>query len=105
MLKALGYAPGRTDGYFDAATEKALKDFQRNEGLPVTGRTDEATADQLEQRMRDMIADPANDRQLNRALDALRVRIGLAPADGGTAEAESVSGIQAPADKTRTEEE
>ena len=105
MLKALGYAPGRTDGYFDAATEESLKEFQRNEGLPVTGRTDEATADRLEQRMRELIADPANDRQLNRALDALRVRISLEQADGGTAEAESVSGMSAPADKTRTEEE
>ena len=93
MLKALGHHAGRTDGYFDGATEEALKAFQRAEGLPVTGRTDEATADQLEQRVRDLISDPANDRQLNRALEALRVRIDrAASADAGAAAREAQAG-------------
>ena len=105
MLKALGYDPGRTDGYFDTETEEALKDFQRNEGLPVTGRTNEATADQLEQRVRDMITDPANDRQLNRALDALRSRTGLEPGEAVSADAGSGAGSPAQAGKTEAEEE
>ncbi|OUM94995.1 MAG: peptidase S41 [Thermobacillus sp. ZCTH02-B1] len=91
MLKALGYHAGRTDGYFDAATEEALKAFQQAEDLPATGRTDDATADRLEQRVRERIGDPANDRQLNRAIDALRARVAASASDGGTAEAGSAA--------------
>jgi len=105
MLKALGYHAGRTDGYFDEATEEALMNFQRDEGLAVTGRTDEATADQLESRIRDMIADPANDRQLNRALEALRARTGVKPASGGAGDAGAGTDPSAPAGKTEAEEE
>ena len=105
MLKGLGYHSGRMDGYFDGATEEALMAFQRDEGLPVNGRTDEATADLLEQRMRDMITDPANDRQLNRALEALRARIGADAASAGAADAGAASVPAAQADKTEAEEE
>ena len=36
-LDALGFDPGRNDGTFGERTERALRDFQRNVGLPVDG--------------------------------------------------------------------
>ena len=44
MLLALGYDPGRTDGYFGVETERAVAAFQRIHKLPATGRVDAATA-------------------------------------------------------------
>ena len=41
----IGKAP--IDGVFDEATERALSDFQRVEGLPVTGRADQETHERL----------------------------------------------------------
>ncbi len=37
MLIALGYDPGREDGFFDEKTEQAVKDFQTKENLETTG--------------------------------------------------------------------
>jgi hypothetical protein len=37
-LKAGGYYSGRCHGIFDSLTEKAVKRFQKREGLPVTGQ-------------------------------------------------------------------
>ena len=37
MLIALGYDPGREDGFFDEKTEQAVKDFQSKENLETTG--------------------------------------------------------------------
>ncbi|MEW5847949.1 MAG: peptidoglycan-binding protein [Myxococcota bacterium] len=42
-LKAAGYDPKRTDGVFDERTEGALKEYQRREGLPTSGRVDSRT--------------------------------------------------------------
>lgn len=36
-LLELGYNPGAVDGVFDYSTEKAVKNFQRDQGLKVTG--------------------------------------------------------------------
>lgn len=44
MLLALGLYDGRTDGYFDGSTERAVAAFQRLHRLPVTGRVDASTA-------------------------------------------------------------
>lgn len=82
MLDGLGYAPDRKDGYFSEGTEAALRAFQAEAGLQVTGRLNSATADELEERTRDLIRDPANDAQLNRTLAYLRAVNGIA---GGTA--------------------
>ncbi len=41
------YLPGGPDGVFGAATEKAVKSFQRWNGLPVTGVADSATLAKL----------------------------------------------------------
>jgi len=44
MLLALGYAPGRTDGYYSRGTATAVAAFQRTHDLRPTGRTTTATA-------------------------------------------------------------
>jgi L,D-transpeptidase ErfK/SrfK len=40
-LLELGYHPGTVDGLFDSATEKAVKTFQRDHGLKITGAVDQ----------------------------------------------------------------
>ena len=47
VLTKLNYAPGRTDGFYSMLTVKALEAFQKDHGLPVTGRPDTATYDLL----------------------------------------------------------
>ncbi len=42
-LKALGYPVGSVDGYFGSRTYRAVREFQKRNGLPVTGVADEAT--------------------------------------------------------------
>lgn len=42
-LAALGLQPGAVDGTFDDATRRAIRRYQRDRGLPVTGYVDEAT--------------------------------------------------------------
>ena len=42
-LKDLGYYTIRVDGIFGSGTERAVRDFQRNNGLTVTGKADNAT--------------------------------------------------------------
>lgn len=39
-LKALGYDPGSADGVLGSKTRSAIKRFQRDNGLPVTGKID-----------------------------------------------------------------
>ncbi len=46
-LAALGRYSGRADGRYDAATRAALIAYQKKNGLPVTGRPDQATLDRL----------------------------------------------------------
>ena len=47
-LKTRGYNPGSADGLWGNATESAVKRFQQDFGLPVTGRLDERTKAKLE---------------------------------------------------------
>jgi N-acetylmuramoyl-L-alanine amidase len=42
-LAALGYWPGTCDGHIGPRTRSALRDFQEQQGLPITGTADEAT--------------------------------------------------------------
>lgn len=42
-LKALGYAVGAADGYFGSQTYRAVREFQRRNGLKATGIADETT--------------------------------------------------------------
>jgi len=47
-LNRLGYHAGLVDGVLGPVTEAALTRFQREHGLPVTGRDDDPTRDKLE---------------------------------------------------------
>ncbi|MGD8766056.1 MAG: peptidoglycan-binding domain-containing protein, partial [Desulfobacteraceae bacterium] len=42
-LKDLGYDPGRPDGILGKKTKAAIRHFQQDNGLPVTGKIDEQT--------------------------------------------------------------
>jgi peptidoglycan hydrolase-like protein with peptidoglycan-binding domain len=42
-LKTLGYSPGPSDGEYGPRTEEAIRQFQRDNGLAVTGRLNDAT--------------------------------------------------------------
>jgi len=46
-LRQLGYNPGKPDGLWGKLTESAVKRFQRDVGLPVTGQFDEQTKAKL----------------------------------------------------------
>ncbi|MGD9305940.1 MAG: ankyrin repeat domain-containing protein [Desulfobacterales bacterium] len=46
-LKDLGYDPGRPDGILGKKTKAAIRHFQRDNGLPVTGKIDEQTKAKL----------------------------------------------------------
>lgn len=46
-LKSEGYDPGRTDGFADDHTRQAIRDFQKNSELPMTGMIDQRTAENL----------------------------------------------------------
>ncbi len=47
-LKQQGYSPGPIDGILGSRTAKALREFQKHKKLPVTGKIDQATAEQLQ---------------------------------------------------------
>ncbi|WP_339161624.1 S41 family peptidase [Siminovitchia sp. FSL W7-1587] len=72
LLAGLGYGPGRTDGYFDGQTERAVKAFQSVEKIPVTGKIDPKTAARLEAAIMKRIEDERNDLQLQVSLKALK---------------------------------
>lgn len=71
ILEGLKLSPGRQDGYFDARTEQAVKQFQQARKLPVTGTVDQATAAALQEAILAEIRNPQNDTQLQKALDVL----------------------------------
>ena len=68
MLEALGYGPGRNDGYYSASTATAVKAFQKQADLPATGQIDSKTASAMEQEVLTQIKNPKNDLQLQTAL-------------------------------------
>ena len=47
-LKSKGYNPGKVDGVADDANRAAIRSFQKDKGLPITGMGDKRTADELE---------------------------------------------------------
>lgn len=75
MLEAVGHKPGRKDGYFDRATEKAVKSFQTSQKLKADGMVNTATAEALEAALIEKIQDPKNDNQLNRGIAEIREEI------------------------------
>ncbi|HBS43876.1 MAG TPA: peptidase S41, partial [Paenibacillus sp.] len=75
MLDGLGYKPGRKDGYFDTGTKNAVKKFQSEAKLQVTGMIDAKTAEALEVALIKVIQDPANDNQRNRGIAEIQKEI------------------------------
>ncbi len=72
ILDALGYHPGRTDGYFDVQTEKALKAFQEKENIAATGKLDAKSAEALQQAFIGFLREPRNDIALQVAIQYLK---------------------------------
>lgn len=68
ILDGLGLAPGRTDGYFSSETTTAVKAFQENNDLAVTGKIDAKTAAKLEDAAIKEMKKEKNDAQLQMAL-------------------------------------
>ena len=68
ILKGLGYVPGRTDGYFSSETVSAVKAFQQEKNLDVTGKIDAKTAALLEESAMNATKKETNDLQLRTAL-------------------------------------
>lgn len=75
MLDAIGYKPGRSDGYFDRNTEKAVKSFQTKHKLKADGIINSATAEALEGALIEKIQDPKEDNQMNRGIAEVRKEI------------------------------
>jgi hypothetical protein len=50
-LKAKGYNVGRVDGVADDNAREAIRSFQFDNGLPITGMVDQRTADKLDVRI------------------------------------------------------
>jgi carboxyl-terminal processing protease len=71
ILKGLGYVPGRTDGYFNSDTTKAVKAFQHEQGMQETGKIDSQTAILLEEAAVKEMKKEKNDLQLQTALRIL----------------------------------
>jgi carboxyl-terminal processing protease len=83
LLKGIGFAGDRADGYFSEATEQALKSFQQQANLPQTGQTDEPTSERLEEALFAELQKPEKDTQLQAALTKARDMLGMASAVGG----------------------
>ncbi|HLQ95556.1 MAG TPA: S41 family peptidase [Pseudogracilibacillus sp.] len=71
MLTGLDFETDRKDGYFDESTADAVKDFQKEDDLEVTGEIDEETAGKLETEIIEAIRDGDDDKQLEKALEVL----------------------------------
>jgi peptidoglycan hydrolase-like protein with peptidoglycan-binding domain len=50
-LEAKGYEVGRVDGVADDSARQAIRSFQQDNGLPITGMVDQRTADELDVRI------------------------------------------------------
>lgn len=73
MLKALGYDPGREDGFFDEKTEEAVKNFQNAKGIEATGILTGSSTTALMEGLREQIK--ANDTQIVKAVEVLKGKI------------------------------
>ena len=69
MLKAGGYDPGKADGFYDEQTTEAVRAFQEEEGLEVTGNLNSESILKLMENMRTLIE--TNDTQVNKAVEVL----------------------------------
>ena len=69
MLQALELNPGKVDGYFDEATTKAVKQFQEENKLEVTGTLNGETTVKLMSDLREKLKE--NDPQFKKAIEIL----------------------------------
>jgi carboxyl-terminal processing protease len=75
VLEALGFNPGREDGYFDQRTELALKAFQRTKKLSMSGQLNTETSNKMREAFMELLRDPSSDMQLQVALQVLKKKI------------------------------
>ncbi|WP_438348885.1 S41 family peptidase [Paenibacillus sp. FA6] len=75
MLDGLGIKSGRTDGYFDQGTQKAVKSFQTSQKIEANGIIDAKTAEALETMLIKHIQDPLNDEQLKQGIAEVQKEI------------------------------
>ncbi|AZU63021.1 S41 family peptidase [Neobacillus mesonae] len=73
MLKALGYKPGRVDGFFDEKTKEAVIAFQKANNLKADGVLKGDSTIKLMELLREKIE--KNDTQLNKAVEVLKGNI------------------------------
>jgi len=71
MLDGLGYDVGRTDGYYNKETEEAVKTFQADHDLSISGEIDKKTAEVIETQIRERIRAGEDDLQMEKALELL----------------------------------
>jgi carboxyl-terminal processing protease len=69
MLEAMGYFRGPVTGVYDEATAQAVKEFQRDQGLPAQGKMDMETTDAFNRRW--MKYTRTADIQLTKAIEVL----------------------------------
>ncbi len=73
MLTAIGYDPGREDGFFDEKTKEAVISFQTAQNLPVDGVLKGDSTLKLMDLLREKIK--TNDTQLQKAVEVLKGRM------------------------------
>ncbi|WP_160721131.1 S41 family peptidase [Bacillus sp. USDA818B3_A] len=73
MLKAIGYDPGRVDGFFDEKTRQAVLKFQTAEKLPANGVLKGDSTLKLMDVLREKIKN--SDTQLQKAVEVLKGRM------------------------------
>lgn len=71
MLEALGYPVDREDGYFSEETEQAIKDYQADRELTVSGELDKETASRIVTDVIERVRSDEDDLQKDEAIDAL----------------------------------
>ncbi|MFB9329854.1 S41 family peptidase [Paenibacillus aurantiacus] len=71
MLAALGYKIDRKDGYYSAKTAEAVKQFQKQAQLSVTGDVDKTTAEKIEEALIALVRNEQNDTQLKKAIEVV----------------------------------
>jgi carboxyl-terminal processing protease len=75
VLLFLGYARGTADGFYGWSWVQAVRRFQQERGMAVTGEVGQGTAEALNQAVQDMLANRP-DVQLDRAVEVLRAKLG-----------------------------
>lgn len=73
MLTALGYDPGKVDGYFDESTESAVEEFQKASDIESNGILTGAATTKLMEELRLKLKE--NDTQLNKAVESVKAKV------------------------------